>query len=173
MIRFSTSIQKFESKLWSYYVSVPKEIGNQVIEKTNRRVICRINEQAPIYSALMPKGDIYTIYVKKEFMKKHRLKEGDEVVVILEKDQSEYGMPMPESFSTLLEQDEVGSRYFHELTMGKQRSLIYIVGKVKNLDSQIAKGLAILHHLKEAKGKLDFKRLNELIKAYHNRHRNI
>lgn len=150
-------------------MAIPKDIGDHFIEGEYRRVICRINNFSPIYSALMPKGEVYSIYVKKEFMKKHSLEEGDEVNVTLEKDTSEYGIPVPDSFQELLHQDTEGSMYFHELTKGKQRTLIHIVGKVKNVDSQLAKGLAIMHHLKEAQGILDFKRLNELIKQYNNR----
>ena len=166
---FQAPILKFESDLWSYYVAIPKKIGDQFIEGEDRRVICLINDCPPIYSALMPKGEVYSIYVKKEFMKKHGLGEGDEVDIQLEKDKSEYGMPVPESFQVLLDQDTEGSMYFHELTKGKQRTLIHIVGKVKNVDSQLAKGLAIMHHLKETRGELDFKRLNVLIKEYNNR----
>lgn len=166
---FKSPILKFESDLWSYYVAIPKSIGDQFIDGEDRRIICTINTADPIHSALMPKGDVYSVYVKKEFMKKYALNEGDEVEVQLEKDRSEYGMPVPESFRVLLDQDQEGSMYFHELTRGKQRNLIHIVGKVKNVDSQLAKGLAIMHHLKEAKGELDFKRLNVLIKEYNNR----
>lgn len=166
---FNAPILRFESDLWSYYVAIPKEIGNHFIEGENRRVKCTINNAAPIHSALMPKGEVYSIYVKKEFLKKNLLEEGDEVNVLLEKDSSEYGIPMPDSFQELLFQDQEGSSYFHQLTKGKQRSLIHIVGKVKNVDSQLAKGLAIMHHLKEVKGALDFKRLNVLIKEYNNR----
>ena len=165
---FRATILKFESDLWSYYLAIPKEIGNEFIEGDDRRVICTIQNGVPIHGALMPKGDVYSIYVKKEFMKKNGLHEGDEVNVMLEKDRSEYGFPVPASFAELLHQDPEGSHYFHALTKGKQRSLIHIVGKVKNVDSQLAKGLAIMHHLKEAEGKLDFKRLNELIKEYNN-----
>ncbi|MEQ6166757.1 YdeI/OmpD-associated family protein [Ekhidna sp. MALMAid0563] len=169
MKKFKAPILKFESDLWSYYVAIPKEIGNQFIEGDDRRIICTINHTDPIHSALMPKGEIYSVYVKKEFMKKHHLQEGDQIDVKLEKDHSEYGMPIPESFQVLLDQDTEGSMYFHKLTKGKQRNLIHIVGKVKNVDSQLAKGLAIMHHLKEAGGELDFKRLNVLIKEYNNR----
>lgn len=168
-MKLKTTIHKFESDLWSYYVPIPKSIGEQFVEEDNRRVKCTVNNGEPIYTALMPKGDVFTIYVKKGFLKKHRLGEGDEVEVILEKDNSEYGMPVPESFQVLLDQDEEGFIYFKQLTMGKQRSLVHIVGKVKNLDSQLAKGLAIMHHLKEAKGVLDFKRLNMLIKEYNSK----
>lgn len=148
---------------------IPKSIGEQFVGKDNRRVKCTVNSGEPIYTALMPKGDVFTIYVKKGFLKKHGLAVGDEVEVILEKDNSEYGMPVPESFQVLLSQDEEGFMYFKQLTMGKQRSLVHIVGKVKNLESQLAKGLAIMHHLKEARGVLDFKRLNVLIKEYNSR----
>ena len=102
-------------------------------------------------------------------VKKLKIKEGDAVSIVIDKDTSEYGVPMPDSFLALLSQDEQGSEYFHQLTPGKQRSLIYIVGKVKNIDSQINKGLAILNHLTETKGQLDFKRLNEKIKEYNQR----
>ena len=168
-MNFKAPILRFEWDLWSYYLAVPKGIAEKFIEGDDRRVVCKINEADPIHGALMPKGDICSIYVKKDFMKKHGIAEGDEVSVTLEKDRSEYGIPTPESFLVLLDQDEEGSKHFHSLTKGKQRSLIHLVGKVKNIDSQLAKGLAIMHHLKEAQGKLDFKRLNVLIKEYNNR----
>jgi len=69
----------------------------------------------------------------------------------------------------LLEQDDEGRIFFEKLTPGKKRSLVYLVGKVKNIDSQLNKGLAILDHLKSVEGKLDFKKLNELIKDYNQR----
>lgn len=168
-MKLRATILKFESDLWSFYVAIPKEIGDKLIEGEDRRVICTISNGRPIHSALMPKGDVYSVYVKKDFMKKNGLYEGQEVDVDLEKDRSEYGIPMPESFQVLLDQDTEGSLLFHSLTKGKQRTLIHLVGKVKNVDSQLAKGLAIMHHLKEANGVLDFKQLNVLIKEYNNR----
>ena len=86
----------------------------------------------------------------------------------MEKDLSEYGHEMPEEMQVLLDQDEVGSGYFYGLTKGKQRGLVYIVTKVKNINSRLNKSLAILEHLKDVKGKLDYKMLNEKIKYYNN-----
>ncbi|MEP5612239.1 MAG: DUF1905 domain-containing protein [Cyclobacteriaceae bacterium] len=168
-IELTSTLENFHNKLWSYYIPISKEIGDQFVEGDNRRVLCSINENEPMHSALMHKDGAYTIYVNTEQKKKLGIEEGDTVSVILEKDISEFGLPMPESFEVLLAQDEQGREYFQSLTMGKQRSLIYIVQKVKNVDSQLAKGLAIMHHLKEDKGVLDFKRLNVLIKEYNNR----
>ncbi len=170
-LEIKVRLQNFRNNLWSYYLSIPKELGDTFIEGDNRRVLCFINDQPPIHSALMPKGDEYTIYIKKDFKQKLKIEEGDEVSLAIEKDSSDFGIPLPESFELLLAQDDVGRDYFLALTKGKQTSLVYLVNKVKNIDSQLAKGLAIMHHLKEAKGMLDFKRLNVLIKEYNNRNK--
>ncbi|MEO1256455.1 MAG: DUF1905 domain-containing protein, partial [Bacteroidota bacterium] len=97
-MKLKASIHKFEYDMWSYYVSIPKEVGDHFIDGDDRRVVCIINGAPPIHSALMPKGEVYSIYMKKEMLKKLNLQEGDEVDVTLEKDTSAYGMPIPESF---------------------------------------------------------------------------
>ena len=71
---------------------------------------------------------------------------------------------MPHSIMVLLVQDEKGNEYFHALTPGKQRGLIYIVSKVKSVDSQLNKGMGILKHLSDFKGELDYNTLNVKIK---------
>ncbi|MEM6830698.1 MAG: DUF1905 domain-containing protein [Bacteroidota bacterium] len=167
-LKTESILQNFNNNLWSYYLAIPKELGHQFVEGKNRRVLCKINDHPPIHSALMPKGDEYTIYINTELKQKLKIEEGEKVTLCLEKDTTEFGMLVPESFEVLLGQDDEGRKYFHALTKGKQRSLIYIITKVKNIDSQLAKGLAIMHHLKEAEGNLDFKRLNVLIKQYNN-----
>lgn len=117
----------------------------------------------------MPGKKEFFILVNQNLIKKLELKPGDQVELVIEKDHSEFGHQVPESFQALLEQDNEGKRFFDQLTPGKQRSLIYIVGKVKNIDSQLNKGMAILDHLKSTRGKLDFKQLNILIKQYNQR----
>jgi len=169
VVVFTSTLEQLYYNHWSYHIPVNAEVTAQFTEGDNRRVKCLINGEVTIHSALMPyQGGSY-ILINKKVREQLGLNEGDKVEVEIEKDNSEYGIPMPESFRVLLDQDEVGSGYFHSLTAGKQRSLIYIVGKVKNVDSQLNKGLAILDHLTETKGKLDFKALNIKIKEYNQR----
>ncbi|WP_317194657.1 YdeI/OmpD-associated family protein [Algoriphagus lutimaris] len=99
---------------------------------------------------------------------KLKLESGDSLSIFIESDFSEFGHKLPEEFQVLMDQDEEGSKYFKSLTPGKQRSLVYLVTKVKNPESRVKKSLAIMHHLRLSKGKLDFKQLNELIKYYNN-----
>ena len=163
---FTTALEKFDSNLWGLHFPVPTIIAEKYIDGTNRRVLCRINNQLTIQSALMPSDDGWFILANKEVTKKLGLQIGNKVDISIEKDHSEFGMEMPESFWVLMDQDPEGKAYFEQLKIGKQRNLIYIAGKVKNVDSQIRKGMAILDHLKESKGKLDFKVLNQKIKEY-------
>lgn len=169
MAQFTTTLQKFDPKLFGYHFPVPVEIAESFIEGNNRRVICHINNQYHMQCALMPYSDGYFILINKDKVKMLGLSLHDSVNLSLEKDHSEYGHEVPESFQMLLDQDTEGNAFFDQLTVGKKRSLIYLVGKVKNINSQLNKGLAILDHLKMEQGKLDFKKLNQLIKEYNQR----
>lgn len=166
---FETTLHDFHSKLYRYYIPVSKEQGDQFVDGDNRRILCSINGHTSYQCALMHMDGGYYILVNNQIRKKIGVDEGDAISVTIEKDHSEFGHEVPESFQEILAQDDEGRAYFEALTMGKQRSLIYIVKKVKNVDSQISKGLAIMHHLKEEKGVIEFKRLNELIKEYNKR----
>ena len=97
-------------------------------------------------------------------MKEFSLQVGQGLNIVLEKDKSKYGMSVPEEFEELLYQDPEGEAYFEALTPGKKRSLIYIVDKVKSENIRLRKALVILQHLKQNRGALDFRQLNEDLK---------
>jgi len=169
MTELITQLQKFDSPIWGHHFPIPKVIATQFIEGNNWRVICHINNQHKIQCALLPGNDGYFILINQQLVKSLQLKIGENVKIALEKDHSEFGHELPESFQALLDQDKEGRDLFYQLTPGKQRSLVYIVGKVKIIDSQLNKEMAILDHLKMVKGKLNFKQLNALIKEYNQR----
>lgn len=171
LVTFTTVLENFDSNLWKHHIVVPGKLAAQFIEGDNRRVICTLQEQVSIHAALMPSGENYFILVNNEVRKQLAAEEGDELRVKLEKDHSEFGMPLAEELAVLLAQDAEGARYFRALTMGKQRTLVHVVGKVKSPESRLNKSMAIMQHLKEVKGELDFKRLNLLIKEVNQRGR--
>ncbi len=164
-----SSLEVFDWSIWYYHFPVDEITTNKFKADGNNRVICVVNDSITLHSALMPLGTGSYIMVNKKTRESLALVEGDKVKLELTKDNSEYGVPMPESLAVMLDQDEVGSKYFHELTPGKQRSLIYVVSKVKSIEKQISKALAIVDHLKDVQGKLDYKLLQQKIKEYNNR----
>ena len=168
-MKINTTLENFESNLWGYHLPIDESVASQYITKDDKRVICKINDTITLHCAIMQNKTGHFILMNRQNIAKLQIKTGDSVSIEIEKDKSEYGMPMPESFRYLLADDEAGSSYFHSLTPGKQRSLIYIVSQVKNIDSQLNKGLAILDHLKTSNGQLNFKQLMQLIKEYNQR----
>lgn len=162
---FESPISAFDnSKLWYFYIMIPNDISDTLIQKS-RRVIATINQTVTFYCALMPDGSgQYFININKEHRNKLKVIKGSMVTVSLTEDTSEYGMPMPEEMQELLYQDEEGSRVFEKLTPGKKRTLLHLIGKIKSSDIRITKSIKIINYLKSVNGNLDFKELNEALK---------
>ncbi len=167
MSTYKSILEKFEGNLWGFHIKVESSIAEKYIEKNDRRVLCSIDGANSFPCALMPHNSgKYFINLNKTIRTKHRLNIGDTVAFSLEKDDSEYGLPMPEEMKELLAIDDEADKYFHALTPGKQRSLLYIIGKPKRSESRLNKALAITEYLKEYKGAIDFKVMNTFIKEY-------
>ncbi|MGB3464478.1 MAG: YdeI/OmpD-associated family protein [Cyclobacteriaceae bacterium] len=160
-------LSDFNSTLWGHHFIIPREVTEILTKDGNRRIIATINNKEVLRSSLIPVNSVESfILINKKVRNGLGLSTGMEATIYLEKDLSTYGMDMPDELSILLEQEDEAAGHFEKLTPGKQRSLIYIVNKVKNSNSRLNKALAIIHHLKEVKGQLDYKMLNETIKFY-------
>lgn len=166
MLEFQGKLAAFEFNHWQYHFPVPDQMASQMIDGNHRRVLIWIDGEGPFHMALMKAKDYWYVLINQELRKKFRMEQKQAFTIGMEKDPSEYGHEMPEELQVLMDQDEEGARFFSELTPGKQRMMVYTVTKVKNPDSRMKKALAIIHHLKVAKGKLDYKQLNEVIKYY-------
>lgn len=119
---FTSTLAIFNHNVWGYYLPVSAAQADSFIACDDRRVICTLNDQHRMHAALMPREGDFFILVNKEIRDKLGLSLGDSVQVALEKDRSEYGMPMPEELLVMLQQDLEADRLFHDLTPGKQRS---------------------------------------------------
>ncbi len=163
-MEYTGKLENFNTKLWSYHVKVPKGIAIYYLDQGDKRVVATLNGTLTFQCAIMPAGDgVYFINLNKKNRDQLKLKEGSKIVVRLEKDESEYGLPFPEELRELLDQDPEGNTVFHALTPGKQRTMIHAVSQVKSTDLKIHRGLVILEHLKRNKGKINFKELNQEI----------
>lgn len=166
MISFDGEIGNSNNSVYYLHIIVPKHIVKELkFEGKAKRILFAINGAESFPAAFMPKGNgDFFININKKLIKKHNLKEGSKVKVVVEKDTSKYGMPIPEEFEIALAQDREAAAFFDSLTPGRQRNLIHLVYKVKSTDVRIRKSLVILHHLKYTSGIIDFKLLNEQFK---------
>ncbi|MEO1262301.1 MAG: DUF1905 domain-containing protein [Bacteroidota bacterium] len=164
-MQFTSVLAKFDSPLWGFHVKVPENVMACFLKENHKRVVCTLNGAVTFQAALMPNRNGYHfININKQTRDKLKLKIGTEVHVELKKDESKYGLPLPEEMEVLLQQDPEGDELFHALTPGKQRSLLYIIGKPKRSETRLKKAVVIMEHLKVNKGKIDFRRLNEDMK---------
>ncbi|TXE13565.1 YdeI/OmpD-associated family protein [Algoriphagus aquimarinus] len=166
MIAFQGKLAAFEFNHWQYHIPISDEISSQMMDDKHRRVLIWIKGEGPFHMALMKAKDYWYVLVNHELRTRFNLDEKNPFTIKIDRDHSEYGHEMPEELQVLMDQDEEGANYFKSLTPGKQRMMVYTVTKVKSPESRMKKALAIIHHLKLAKGKLDYKQLNELIKYY-------
>jgi hypothetical protein len=98
----------------AFSYSRAKKTADKFIDGNDRRIVCILNKTETFQAALMPdgKGDFF-ILVNKKLRDKLKVQDMDEILVELEKDTSEFGLPMPEEFAELLEQDDQGKEPFY------------------------------------------------------------
>ena len=163
---FQTKVGKLEdSRVYMYHIIVPEEVATFFKEKKQKRLLCKVNDLAPYSSAILTLKDGYAyINLNKDRLKKGNLNVGDKIEVSLTADTSEYGMPMPAELKEIFAQDQEVNTYFHKLTPGVQRTLLYMIGKIKTENKRIEKAVIMTNYLKQVQGSFDFKELNEAFK---------
>jgi hypothetical protein len=165
-LKFKTALVRFGDGGW-VFLPVTRELAATIDfpNKRFKRVVCSIDGNEGFQCALMPSGTgDFVITVNKTKRDAWDIKVGEEIDVRLEIDTSKYGLPMPEEFRAVLDQDPEGDRLFHELSPGKQRSLLYLAGQKTDVDLRIHRALAIVEHLKENGGKVIGDKLDHELK---------
>jgi hypothetical protein len=171
-MKFNGQICSFDDNAlyWELHIPIPESVFQQLhAEAKDKRVICTLKNEYTFHCAMLPKVTFHYILLNREVCKKLNLHLNDDIEVVLVKDESKYGMPLSEEMQEVFFSDPEGSELFHQLTPGKQRTLIHVVNKYKSSQLRIEKSFVILDHLKNRKGVLDFKGLNEDFKNLKNR----
>jgi hypothetical protein len=153
------------NRLWGCHFGVPNSIAWKLVDGGSRRVFCSINGLAEHQCALLPHGNgSYVVTVNKKLLAALGLSFGARVHVSLRSDESKYGLPMAEELEELLRQDKEGSRLFHSLTAGRQRTLLYIINSAKNTGVKIRRAVIIVRHLKANVGKINYGQLSQMLR---------
>ena len=162
----SRSNKEDNSDIYHWFFAVDKDIAEQFIEGTDRRIVCTVNGEVKYHCAIHADGaGGYRIMLNRERCKKLGLVRGEEISVEIEKDRSEYGFPIGQELREVLDQNPEADQLFHSFTKGMQRTLIYWVNNVKNPDIRIRRALVTTDHIVAQGGKPDHKLLNVEIKA--------
>ena len=163
--KFKSVLTKSTGEYGGFYFPVPPKIAEQFeVKNGTRRVVCTANGAFNFQCAVLPNSKGFYIGTNKSIRDKLGIKAGDKVTLELIVDESKYGMPVPEEFAEVLNQDPEGDKLFHSLTPGKQRSILWFVGSVKDVDKRIQTALIFIEHLKRNDGKIIHDQLTEELK---------
>ncbi len=167
-IQFNTKISKLEHLVGMHYLEIPQKIVKKLGRKFAIRLLCTVNNSLTFQCGLVALGDGngYISVIAKR-MKQLGIKFGSKVSVELKKDDSKYGMPIPEELAELLAQDKEGVKRFKLLPPGKQRYIIYYVSMVKSTQLRIDRAILLIENLKQLPiGKESFREMLGLGKRW-------
>ena len=152
-LKFKTVLTKADDSGW-HFILVDRKRGKRFEKDGSRRIVCTINGTESFQCALNPWGDTYSIIVNKTKRDRLGIVAGDKIEVELKADESKYGLPMPAELKEVFRQDREADKLFHALTPGKQRSVLYLIGKINDIDRRIHAALIFVEHIKKNEGKI-------------------
>ncbi len=142
--QFTASLRRFTGKGAMHYVEVPPDAAEGFGGKSGVRLVCGLNGRTEYSCGLLYQriGTFY-VYVGGKAKKAAALNLGESVRVTLRRDESPYGMPMPEELAEVLAQDPEGDACFHRLTPGRQRTFLYYVSSARAVDTRIKRAIEV------------------------------
>jgi len=140
-------LKRFENGM--HYIRLKDDTVTFLTANDNKRAICKINNLVEFHCAILPKKEgWHFVQISLKICKKLNVKEGDIVTANFSIDTTPYQFEMPEELAEVLATDELANQIFHHLTIGNQRSLIYLVAQVKSTDKRIERALKIAYQIK-------------------------
>jgi Bacteriocin-protection, YdeI or OmpD-Associated/Domain of unknown function (DUF1905) len=159
-VEFKTTIEELQH-LAGHYFELSPSIIKKLGGKMSIRLIATVNKKISWQCGPMAlgKGSAY-ITISAKRMKELGVKPGDTIHISIVKDESKYGVDVPEELGELLKQDPEGEERFEALTPGMQRYIINYVATVKSPRLKLERALMLITNLKKLKkGKESFREI--------------
>lgn len=130
-----------------FFLKINAETVNRLKHKNKTRLICKLDHKVSFQCGLNHYGDgNFFIIISSRNMKLINRKSGDKIYFEITEDPNPLGAEIPETVSILLEQDDALKEKFNELTDGKKRSILIQINKIKDLDKQVSKTIALINN---------------------------
>jgi hypothetical protein len=160
LLEYKTTIEELQH-LSGHYFELSPTIIKKLGGKMSIRLVATVNHKLSWQCGPMAlgKGSAY-ITISAKRMKELDVKPGDTIHISLVKDESKYGVDLPEELAELLNQDPEGEERFNLLTPGMQRYIINYVATVKSPRLKLEKAIMLITNLKNLKkGKETFREM--------------
>ncbi len=131
------------------FIGIGTSMAEKFVKKGVKRCICTRNGKSNLHVALQSrKEEGYFIYISKRVLKELSLKKGMTVQMELKEDESQFQFEEAEEWNEVLATDPIAKDIFDQLTPGNQRSILYLITRVKSSEKRIERSLHIAEQLK-------------------------
>ncbi|MRH99994.1 hypothetical protein GH721_05540 [Kriegella sp. EG-1] len=134
-----------------FALELPVAIIKPFIDRKLKRVkvVARFNEKEIIFHAAFQKrNNNYYMLFGKRYQRELGVLKNDIFQLQFFKDNSKYGVVMPEELEAVLQSDFDANKIFESFTAGKKRSVIYAILSYKTSQTRIDKSLLLCENLK-------------------------
>lgn len=137
-----------------FFLQIDAELVNRYKNGRSTRLICKLDNKLSFQCGLNHLGDgNYFIIISGKNLSAINRQPGDRVVFELMEDPNPLGVDMPAVLESLIEQDSELKAKFEKLTLGKKRSVIHQVNKIKDIDRQIARTIELIDLVRKPRPK--------------------
>jgi len=139
-------INQLEKRKGGYfYLTISADIVNQYKNKRHTRFLCTLEQNLTFQCGLNHLGDgNFFIILSSSNLNIVQKKLGDSIDFELNEDPNPLGVDIPKILEVIIEQDEHLKGVFESLTLGKKRSIIHQIIKIKDIDKQIQKSIKLI-----------------------------
>jgi transcription termination factor Rho len=131
------------------FIGIGTSMAEKFVKKGVKRCICTLNGKSNLHVALQSrKEEGYFIYISKRVLKELSLKKGMTVQMELKEDESQFQFEKAAEWNEVLATDPIAKDIFDQLTPGNQRSILYLITRVKSSEKRIERSLHIAEQLK-------------------------
>ena len=138
-------------------IVIPDGMAMDFLNNDVKRIICIFQNGKKLHGMINKGEQVYFLMVGKQTAREYGVIPGDEIDVQFIEDTTRYQMAVSEEFLEVLTTDPEGEDLFHQLTPGKQRSVLHSINKIKSSNLRIEKALRLMENLR--RGQSDLKLL--------------
>ncbi len=149
--RFTASVHDSGREMGGLYLMLDETVHTTMGIEKNSRVLLHLGDKAYHRALQLSRNGYNLIVLNRKMAKDHGIRVGAELEIVLEEDQSEFGMGFPEEFAEVLEQDPEGKDLFHRLSPGLQRGFLYYISSAKGVQTRVNRSLHVMTRLRELK----------------------
>ncbi|MCF2443937.1 YdeI/OmpD-associated family protein [Dyadobacter sp. CY345] len=129
-----------------FYLIVPADAVDKLKNKRLTRLLCTVDKKLTFQCGLNHLGDgNFFVILSSKNVKALNKVAGDTVYFELTEDPDPLGVPMPEVLAALIEQDEVLKSSFEKMSLGKKRSIIHAITRIKDVDKQVSNAVKLIN----------------------------